>query len=168
MPKPRRQMSKYGVPASAPVGAAAASLRLGKRKLKVRIVESSEDSDVEDIIEQTGSVSLNAPPADVSASAASASASDEEPTYHELARTAQPQPQPQQQRKKREIVITDELREHMDDTGIRCRKCGVKTKNVNIVSEQIRGKSEGKSRSALRADCSKCGGRKFAFGKLAE
>jgi ribosomal protein L37E len=99
------------------------------------------------------------------ASAASASASEEdEQTYHELARTAQ---QPQQ-RKKREIVITDELREHMDDTGIRCQKCGVKTKNVNIISEQIRGKSEGKSRSALRADCSKCGGRKFAFGKLIE
>jgi hypothetical protein len=161
MPKPRRQMSKYGVPASA---ATAASSRLGKRKLKVRIVESSDDSGIEDIIEQTGAVSLNAPPSDVSA-AASASASDEEPTYHELARTAQ---QPQQQRKKREIVITDELREHMDNAGIRCQKCGVKTKNVNIISEQIRGKSEGKSRSALRADCSKCGGRKFAFGKLAE
>jgi ribosomal protein L37E len=93
---------------------------------------------------------------------ASASEEDEQ-TYHELARTAQPQ-----QRKKREIVITDELREHMDDAGIRCQKCGVKTKNVNIINEQIRGKSEGKSRSALRADCSKCGGRKFAFGKLAE
>jgi hypothetical protein len=154
-------MSKYGVPASAATAASAASSRLGKRKLKVRIVESSEDSDVEDIIEQTGSVSLNAPPA--AASPASASASEEEPTYHELARTAQPQ-----QRKKREIVITDELREHMDDAGIRCQKCGVKTKNVNIINEQIRGKSEGKSRSALRADCSKCGGRKFAFGKLAE
>jgi hypothetical protein len=132
--------------------------------LKVRIVESSDDSGIEDIIEQTGAVSLNAPTA-ASAPAASASASDEdEQTYHELARTAQ---QPQQ-RKKREIVITDELREHMDDAGIRCQKCGVKTKNVNIISEQIRGKSEGKSRSALRADCSKCGGRKFAFGKLAE
>jgi hypothetical protein len=161
MPKPRRQMSKYGVPVSA---ATAASSRLGKRKLKVRIVESSDDSGIEDIIEQTGAVSLNAPPA-ASASAASASASEEdEQTYHELARTAQ---QPQQ-RKKREIVITDELREHMDDAGIRCQKCGVKTKHVNIISEQIRGKSEGKSRSALRADCSKCGGRKFAFGKLAE
>ena len=156
-------MSKYGVPVSA---ATAASSRLGKRKLKVRIVESSDDSGIEDIIEQTGSVSLNAPtlasaPA-ASTPAASASASDEEPTYHELSRTAQ---QPQQ-RKKREIVITDELREHMDDTGIRCQKCGVKTKNINIISEQIRGKSEGKSRSALRADCSKCGGRKFAFGKI--
>jgi hypothetical protein len=165
MPRPRRQMSKYGVP----VAAASAASRLGKRKLKVRIVESSDDSGIEDIIEQTGAVSLNAPPAAsasaASASAASASASDEEPTYHELARTAQ---QPQQQRKKREIVITDELREHMDDAGIRCQKCGVKTKNVNIISEQIRGKSEDKSRSALRADCSKCGGRKFAFGKLAE
>jgi ribosomal protein L37E len=159
-------MSKYGIPASA---ATAASSRLGKRKLKVRIVESSDDSGVEDIIEQTGAVSLNAPAAE--APAASASASEEEQrrseaeevdvTYHELARTAQ-------QRKKREIVITDELREHMDDTGIRCQKCGVKTKNVNIISEQIRGKSEGKSRSALRADCSKCGGRKFAFGKLIE
>jgi hypothetical protein len=50
-------MSKYGVPASA--AAAAASSRLEKRKLKVRFVESSEDSDVEDTIEQTGSVSLN-------------------------------------------------------------------------------------------------------------
>jgi hypothetical protein len=158
MPKPRRQMSKYGVPEHAS--------RLGKRKLKVRIVESSDDSGIEDIIEQTGAVSLNAPPAaSAPAASASASASDEEPTYHELARTAQ---QPQQQRKKREIVITDELREHMDNAGIRCQKCGVKTKNVNIISEQIRGKSEGKSRSALRADCSKCGGRKFAFGKLAE
>jgi hypothetical protein len=80
MSKPRRQMSKYGVPASA---ATAASSRLGKRKLKVRIVESSDDSGIEDIIEQTGSVSLNAPtasaPADVSAPAASASASEEEP-----------------------------------------------------------------------------------------
>jgi hypothetical protein len=156
-------MSKYGVPVSA---ATAASSRLGKRKLKVRIVESSDDSGIEDIIEQTGAVSLNAPPAaSAPAASASPSASDEEPTYHELARTAQ---QPQQQRKKREIVITDELREHMDNAGIRCQKCGVKTKNVNIISEQIRGKSEGKSRSALRADCSKCGGRKFAFGKLAE
>jgi ribosomal protein L37E len=54
----------------------------------------------------------------------------------------------------------------MDDAGIRCQKCGVKTKN--ILSEQIRGKSEGKSRSAVRVDCSKCGGHKFAFGKLAE
>jgi hypothetical protein len=152
-------MSKYGVPAAA--AAASSPSRLGKRKLKVRFVESSDDSGIEDIIEQTGSVSLNAP-----ASASAASASDEEPTYHELARTAQ-QPQPQQ-RKKREIVITDELREHMDDAGIRCQKCGVKTKNVNIINEQIRGKSEGKSRSALRADCSKCGGRKLALGKLAE
>jgi hypothetical protein len=108
MPKPRRQMSEYGVPAAA----ASAASRLGKRKLKVHFVESSEDSDVEDIIEQTRSVSLNAPPT-------SASASDEEPTYHELARTAQQQPQPQQQRKKREIVITDELREHMDEWMMR-------------------------------------------------
>ena len=162
MPKPRRQMSKYGVPASA---ATAASSRLGKRKLKVRIVESSEDSDVEDIIEQTGSVSLDASAATAASAPVDVSVSEEdEQTYHELARTAQ---QPQQ-RKKREIVITDELREHMDDAGMRCQKCGVKTKHVNIINEQIRGKSEGKSRSALRADCSKCGGRKFAFGKLAE
>jgi hypothetical protein len=56
----------------------------------------------------------------------------------------------------------------MDDAGIRCQKCGVKTKNVTIITEQIRAKSEGKSQSALRADCSKCEGRKFAFGKLAE
>jgi ribosomal protein L12E/L44/L45/RPP1/RPP2 len=74
MSKPRRQMSKYGVPASA-----AASSRLGKRKLKVQFVESSEDSDVEDIIEQTGAVSLNAPPASApAASPASASEEDEQ------------------------------------------------------------------------------------------
>jgi hypothetical protein len=58
-------MSKYGVPVSA---ATAASSRLGKRKLKVRIVESSDDSGIEDIIEQTGAVSLNAPTASAPAS----------------------------------------------------------------------------------------------------
>jgi hypothetical protein len=147
------------------------------KKRKVRIVES-EDSDVENVIEQTRSVSLNtsgdASTADASAAASSA---DDEPqrrsdfgaeevdvTYHELARQSETVPK---RRKKRQIVITDELREHIKDAGIRCQKCGVKTK-TSILLLKIRGKSEGKSRSALRADCSKCGGRKFAFGKLVE
>jgi hypothetical protein len=56
MPRPKQQMSKYGASASAVTTAS----RLGKRKLRVRIVEKSEseDSDIEDVIEQTRSISL--------------------------------------------------------------------------------------------------------------
>lgn len=42
-------MSKYGVPTSAVTTAS----RLGKRKVRVRIIEKSEDSGLEDVAEQT-------------------------------------------------------------------------------------------------------------------
>jgi hypothetical protein len=129
MPRPKQQMSKYGASASAVTTAS----RLGKRKLRVRIVEKSEseDSGIEDVIEQTRSISLaQEHSGDVSASSAADASADEEPTYHELAGQSETVPK---QRKKREITITDELREHMDDDGIRCQKCGVKTKKTSIL-----------------------------------
>ena len=69
-------------------------------------------------------------------------------------------------RKKREVVITDELKEFMDETGLRCQKCGVRTKNTNLRQDSIAGKSEGKTRDIIRAECAKCGSKKTQFGKI--
>ena len=67
-------------------------------------------------------------------------------------------------RKKREIVITDELQKYIDDMGMKCQRCGVKTKDADVTYEQIRGKSEGKMRDVKRSKCLKCNCNKFSFG----
>ena len=67
-------------------------------------------------------------------------------------------------RKKREVVITDELKEYIDNNGMKCQRCGVKTKDTDVTYEQIRGKSEGKMRDVKRSKCLKCNCNKFSFG----
>jgi len=39
---------------------------------------------------------------------------------------------------------------------LRCQKCGVRTKNINF-KKDTRGKSAGKSREIIRAECEKRG-----------
>ena len=83
-----------------------------------------------------------------------------EPTAHELAT--------KKKRKPRQIVITDELKEHMNDSGMRCQRCGVRTMDVNLRADTVTGKSEGKTRDVKHAECSKCGGKKLVYGKLSD
>ena len=72
----------------------------------------------------------------------------------------------QSSRKKREVNITDDLKQFIDNNGLRCQKCGVRTKNKNARQDTISGKSEGKSREIIRAECEKCGSKKTQFGNL--
>jgi hypothetical protein len=47
--------------------------------------------------------------------------------------------------------------------GIRCGRCKKKTKDKNVEERSVKGKSEGKERILLKAECEDCGANKTSF-----
>jgi hypothetical protein len=61
------------------------------------------------------------------------------------------------------IEFTAPKEEDVEVSGIRCGRCKKKTKDKNVEEKTVKGKSEGKERILLKAECENCGANKTSF-----